>query len=121
MCGPAPISRTNIQQPGLGHSPTIDTDDEIGDNRGVFVRGERRARACVKINGTRPSGIEAMKSKPSGASIQRISVIVPKNPFVSSELQEKKLCLCALDVAKLMAWWPGKPHEPDLYAERVKA
>jgi DGQHR domain-containing protein len=62
-----------------------------------------------------------MKSKTSGDTIHRISVIVPKNPFVSPELQEKKLCLCALDVTKLMVWWPGKPHDPDRDARKVKA
>ncbi len=52
---------------------------------------------------------------------QRISVIVPKNPFVSRELQEKRHCLCALDVIKLMEWWPGKPHSPHRDADKVKA
>jgi DGQHR domain-containing protein len=62
-----------------------------------------------------------MKSKHSNASIDRISVIVPQNPFVSAELQQKKLCLCALDVARLMVWWPGKPHDPKRDAAKVKA
>ncbi len=54
-------------------------------------------------------------------SVQRISVIVPKNPFVPTELQEKRPCLCALDVTKLMEWWPGTPHSPHRDAEKVKA
>ena len=62
-----------------------------------------------------------MKSPPSGDTIQRISVIVPTNPFVLPELQNKRHCLCALDVTKLMEWWPGKPHSPHRKAEKVKA
>ena len=62
-----------------------------------------------------------MKSKSSGDSIHRISVIVPRNPFVSPELQKKTLCLCALDVTKLMVWWPGKPHDPNRDAKKVRA
>jgi DGQHR domain-containing protein len=54
-------------------------------------------------------------------SVERISVIVPKNPFVPPELQEKRPCLCALDVTKLMEWWPGTPHSPHRDAEKVKA
>lgn len=45
-------------------------------------------------------------------TIQKISVIVPKNPFVRPELQQVKHCLAALDVEKLMEWWPGQPHTP---------
>src|SRR5580704_462398 len=62
-----------------------------------------------------------MKKKPAGTSFQRISVIVPKNPFVQADLQRKHHCLCALDVAKLMEWWPGKPHSPHRDASKVKA
>ncbi|HYU45632.1 MAG TPA: hypothetical protein VEK84_05575, partial [Terriglobales bacterium] len=62
-----------------------------------------------------------MKSKPGGASVQHISVIVPKNPFVSADLQNKSHCLCALEVTKLMDWWPGTPHSPHRNAEKVKA
>lgn len=54
-------------------------------------------------------------------SIQRLSVIVPNNPFVPSGLQHKRHCLCALDVEKLMQWWPGRPHFPDRHAAKVKA
>lgn len=54
-------------------------------------------------------------------SIQRLSVIVPENPFAPSNLQGKRHCLCALDVSKLMEWWPGTPHVPERYAEKVKA
>jgi DGQHR domain-containing protein len=53
-------------------------------------------------------------------SIQRISVIVPKNPFIQGELQGVKLCLAALDVTKLMEWWPGKPHFPHRKPEKVR-
>lgn len=46
-------------------------------------------------------------------SIQKISVLVPKSPFVQSEeLRNVKHCLAALDVVKLMEWWPGQPHTP---------
>lgn len=54
-------------------------------------------------------------------SFKQISVIVPKNPFVQKELQEKKHCLCALDVVDLMEWWPGMPHTPHRDATKVKA
>ena len=60
-------------------------------------------------------------TKKTTKSVQRISVIVPKNPFVPTELQEKSHCLCALDVTKLMEWWPGKPHSPHRDASKVKA
>jgi DGQHR domain-containing protein len=53
-------------------------------------------------------------------SVHKISVIVPKNPFAPRELQGRKHCLCALDVEKLMAWWPGKPHAPHRDAQKVK-
>lgn len=49
-----------------------------------------------------------------------LSVIVPENPFA----QNKSLfqhCLCAMDVEKLMAWWPGTPHSPHRKSEKVKA
>jgi DGQHR domain-containing protein len=62
-----------------------------------------------------------MKKRPSGTSVQRISVIVPRNPFVPEELQGKSHCLCALDVTKLMEWWPGTPHSPHRDPEKVKA
>lgn len=63
------------------------------------------------------------KHKPAGAgahSIRRISVIVPKNPFVSGGLQDLKHCMCAMDVVDLMNWWPGKPHAPHRNAQKVK-
>jgi DGQHR domain-containing protein len=62
-----------------------------------------------------------MNKQTSGASIQKISVIVPKNPFVSQGLQNKCHCLCALDVEKLMEWWPGTPHSPNRDPDKVKA
>ncbi len=62
-----------------------------------------------------------MKNQPSGASVQRISVIVPHNPFLPPQLQQRTQCLCALNVAKLMEWWPGTPHSPHRNPEKVKA
>ena len=53
-------------------------------------------------------------------AIQKISVIVPKNPFAPKALQDVKHCLAALDVTKLMQWWPGQPHNPDRNAEKVR-
>jgi DGQHR domain-containing protein len=61
------------------------------------------------------------RQKPHGRSVESISVIVPRNPFVPPELQEKSHCLCALDVTKLMDWWPGTPHSPHRNAAKVKA
>ena len=54
-------------------------------------------------------------------TIQKISVIVPKSPFVPSTLQSVQHCLAALDVAKLIEWWPGQPHSPHRSAEKVQA
>src|SRR5215210_4784746 len=54
-------------------------------------------------------------------SVQTISVIVPANPFVGGPLQKVQHCLAALDVAKLMGWWPGTPHMPHRRPEKVKA
>jgi DGQHR domain-containing protein len=54
-------------------------------------------------------------------SIQKISVIVPKSPFVKSKLNEIKHCLAALDVVKLMEWWPGNPHAPHRDPNKVRA
>jgi DGQHR domain-containing protein len=54
------------------------------------------------------------------SSIQRISVIVPRNPFINRDLQAVRLCLAALDVAQLMEWWPGKPHSPHRNANKVR-
>src|SRR5260370_1020363 len=53
-------------------------------------------------------------------SFQTISVIVPKNPFIRDDLQHVRLCLAALDVAKLMEWWPGKPHAPHRNSSKVR-
>jgi len=65
--------------------------------------------------------LSAIKKGQDGASVQRISVIVPRNPFVGKALQDRKHCLCALDVAKLMEWWPGTPHSPHRDPAKVKA
>jgi DGQHR domain-containing protein len=54
-------------------------------------------------------------------SIHKISVIVPDNPFLPTALQEKHHCLCAMDVDKLMLWWPGTPHSPHRNPDKVKA
>ena len=54
-------------------------------------------------------------------NIQQISVIVPTNPFVKQQLSEIKHCLAALDVVKLMEWWPGSPHSPHRDPDRVRA
>jgi DGQHR domain-containing protein len=53
--------------------------------------------------------------------IQRISVIVPNNPFAPRELQEIRHCLTALNVEKLMEWWPGKPHTPRRDPSKVRS
>jgi hypothetical protein len=55
------------------------------------------------------------------SSVKSISVIVPRNPFVPQELQNRNHCLCALDVIELMEWWPGTPHSPHRDAAKVKA
>ena len=54
------------------------------------------------------------------SSIQKISVIVPQNPFVQPALQKVKHCLAALDVEKLMEWWPGQPHTPRRDPKKVR-
>ena len=54
-------------------------------------------------------------------AIQKLSVIVPENPFATSELKSKHHCLCALNVDKLMQWWPGVPHSPHRNASKVKS
>ncbi len=57
----------------------------------------------------------------SGNKIERISVVVPENPFMPADLKKVHHCLCALDVVKLMAWWPGLPHAPHRDPQKVKA
>jgi hypothetical protein len=57
----------------------------------------------------------------SNHSIQRISVIVPKNPFAPLGLQQIQHCLTALNVEKLMEWWPGKPHTPRRDPSKVRS
>jgi DGQHR domain-containing protein len=52
--------------------------------------------------------------------VQTISVIVPESPFTSPELKGVRHCLAALDVAKLMDWWPGKPHQPHREPKKVR-
>jgi DGQHR domain-containing protein len=52
-------------------------------------------------------------------TIQKISVIVPRNPFAPLAMQTKQHCLCAVPVRKLMEWWPGKPHVPHRNASKV--
>jgi hypothetical protein len=71
---------------------------------------------------SRPSGLTFMKKQNVRKSKEEsISVIVPRNPFVPPELQPKLPCLCALDVTKLMLWWPGTPHSPHRDAQKVRA
>lgn len=53
--------------------------------------------------------------------VKKISVIVPENPFAQTQHGTSRHCLCALDVADLMRWWPGKPHVPKIYAAKVRA
>ena len=55
------------------------------------------------------------------SSVQTISVIVPVNPFVRRELQDVRHCLAALNVEKLMEWWPGSPHAPHRNPIKVRA
>ena len=54
-----------------------------------------------------------------GEGIESLSVLVPTNPFAKGK--DVKHCLCALDVEKLMEWWPGTPHSPHRNADKVKA
>lgn len=54
-------------------------------------------------------------------TVERISVIVPENPFTPPELRSAHHCLCVLDVEKLMEWWPGLPHKPNPDPKKVKA
>lgn len=49
-----------------------------------------------------------------------ISVIVPRSPFAPDELRGVKHCLAALDVEKLMEWWPGTPHSPHRDPTKVR-
>lgn len=53
--------------------------------------------------------------------LDRISVVVPVNPFTPPELKHVHHCLCALDVEKLMEWWPGLPHTPHQNPKKVRA
>ncbi len=54
-------------------------------------------------------------------NVERISVVVPENPFSPPELKKVHHCLCALNVEKLMEWWPGVPHKPHPDPKKVKA
>lgn len=62
-----------------------------------------------------------MKTKKKNPSIYRLSVIVPQNPFAPPSLQDRRHCLSALNVIKLMEWWPGTPHTPHRDSNKVKA
>lgn len=61
-----------------------------------------------------------MKNTSKKQSFQRLSVIVPESPFAPLEKKENAHCLCALDIEKLIEWWPGKPHSPHRKAEKVR-
>jgi DGQHR domain-containing protein len=52
---------------------------------------------------------------------ERISVLLPRSPFIRDELQGLNHCLAAIDVQKLMEWWPGTPHVPHRDPEKVKS
>ena len=51
----------------------------------------------------------------------RISVLLPESPFIREELQGLNHCLAAIDVEKLMKWWPGTPHVPHRDPEKVRS
>ncbi len=53
------------------------------------------------------------------ARLERISVIVPRNPF--APVEGDKHCLCALPVDRIMEWWPGLPHSPHRDPAKVRA
>ncbi len=57
----------------------------------------------------------------SEPSFHKISVIIPANPFIGGALHNVHHCLAALDVTKLMDWWPGKPHFPHRNPSKVSA
>src|SRR5258708_133731 len=57
----------------------------------------------------------------SQRAFHKISVIVPANPFITRIHVDVHHCLAALDVVKLMDWWPGKPHFPHRNASKVTA
>ena len=52
------------------------------------------------------------------SSGHRLSVIVPANPFTDNAGEH---CLSAMDVEKLMDWWPGNPHSPHRNPDKVTA
>lgn len=53
--------------------------------------------------------------------VETISVIIPENPFRPKDRSEVERCVCALDVEKLMDWWPGMPHRPHRDSDKVRA
>jgi DGQHR domain-containing protein len=55
------------------------------------------------------------------SNIETVSVVVPMNPFKPADLASVRHCLCALDVEKLMEWWPGLAHTPHRDPTKVKA
>lgn len=55
----------------------------------------------------------------AASRLERISVIVPRNPFTHIEAENH--CLCALHVDRIMEWWPGTPHAPHRDPEKVRA
>ena len=54
-------------------------------------------------------------------TFHKISVIVPRNPFIRPGLSNINHCLAVIDVVKLMDWWPGRPHLPHRNPDKVQA
>lgn len=57
----------------------------------------------------------------TNSRLHKVTVLVPNNPFLQKEFPNAKQCLAALDVQKLMKWWPGDPHWPNRDPEKVRA
>jgi hypothetical protein len=59
--------------------------------------------------------------KPKNSTIESLSVVVPDNPFSPPNLKHVHHCLCALDIEKLMDWWPGLPAKPHRDPAKIKS
>jgi DGQHR domain-containing protein len=92
---------------------------------GRFRLRRLRARLAVRHGSREPwcnsSAFDPHQMSTHQKSNVAISVIVPENPFVPSDLKKIHMCLAALDVEKLMQWWPGDPHQPHRNADKVKS